>query len=158
MLESLYAYFDSLPALYETFLRTVEFSQLGDLARRSVWLYPAANTLHVLGAAFLVGAILVYDIRILRGREPTKTALTLSIIGLILLLITGPTMFSAEATAIGHNPIFQLKMAIILAALINVLLHWIAGSALPRLARLHAVISGLLWTAALIFGRLIAYF
>ena len=139
-------------------MRTVEFSQLGDLARRSVWLYPAANTLHVLGAALLVGAILVYDIRILRGREPTKTALTLSIIGLILLLVTGPTMFSAEATAIGHNPIFQLKMAVILAALINVLLHWLAGPVMPRLARLHAFISALLWTGALVFGRLIAYF
>jgi hypothetical protein len=158
MLDSLSAYFDSLPALYETFLRTVEFSQLGDLARRSVWLYPAANTLHVLGAAFLVGAILVYDIRILRGREPTRTALTLSIIGLVLLLVTGPTMFSAEATAIGHNPIFQLKMAVILAALINVLLHWLAGPVMPRIARLHAVLSALLWTGALILGRLIAYF
>jgi hypothetical protein len=158
MLDSLSAFFDSLPALYESFLRTVEFSHLGDLARGSVWLYPAANTLHVLGAAFLVGAILVYDIRILRGREPTKTALTLSIIGLILLLVTGPTMFSAEATAIGHNPIFQLKMAVILAALINVLLHWLAGPVMPRLVRLHAFISAVLWTGALVLGRLIAYF
>ena len=150
--------FDSIPALYDTLLRTLEFSQLGDLARKSVWLYPAVNTLHVLGAALLVGAILVYDIRILRGREPTRTALTLSVIGLVLLVVTGPTMFSAEATSIGHNPIFLLKMAVILAALINVLLHWLAGPILPRLARLHAFISAVLWTGALILGRLIAYF
>ena len=151
-------FFDSIPTHYDNLLRALEFSQLGDLARTNVWLFPAANTLHVLGAALLVGAILVYDIRILRGREPTKTALTLSVIGLILLVLTGPTMFSAEATAIGHNPIFLLKMAVILAALINVLLHWLAGPVLPRLARLHAFISAVLWTGALILGRLIAYF
>ena len=145
-------FFNSIIAFYDALLRTLEFSQLGDIARKSVWLYPAANTLHVLGAALLVGAILVYDIRILRGREPTRTALVLSIIGLILLLITGPTMFSAEATAIGHNPIFLLKMAVILAALINVLLHWLAGPVLPRLTRLHAFISALLWTGALILA------
>jgi hypothetical protein len=96
---------DSLPTLYDNLLRTLESSPLGALARGNVWLYPIANTLHVLGAALLVGAILVYDIRILRGREPTRTALTLSTIGLILLLATGPTMFSAEAFATGHNPI-----------------------------------------------------
>jgi hypothetical protein len=150
--------FDSIPGLYDNLLRTLEFSQLGALARKGVWLYPAANTLHVLGAALLVGAILVYDIRILRGREPTRTALTLSVIGLVLLVLTGPTMFSAEATAVGHNPIFLLKMAVILAALINVLLHWLAGPVLPRLARLHAFLSALLWTGALVLGRLIAYF
>jgi hypothetical protein len=49
-------------------------------------------------------------------------------------------------------------MAVIAAALINVLLHWLAGPVLPRLARLHAFISALLWTGALILGRLIAYF
>jgi len=151
-------FFDTIVAYYDTLLRTLEFSQLGNLARTSVWLYPAVNTLHVLGAALLVGAILVYDIRILRGREPTKTALTLSIIGFILLVLTGPAMFSAEATAIGHNPVFLIKMAVILAALINVILHWLAGPILPRLAKLHAALSALFWTGALVFGRLIAYF
>lgn len=151
-------FFNSIIAFYDGLLRTLEFSQLGDIARKSVWLYPAANTLHVLGAALLVGAILVYDIRILRGREPTRTALVLSIIGLILLLLTGPTMFSTEASATGHNPIFLLKMAVILAALINVLLYWLAGPVLPRLTRLHAFVSALLWTGALVLGRLIAYF
>lgn len=145
-------------AYYDSLLRMLEFSQLGDLARKSVWLYPAANTLHVLGAALLVGAILVYDIRILRGREPPRTALVLSTIGLILLLVTGPTMFSTEASATGHNPIFLLKMAVILAALINVLLYWLAGPVLPRLVRLHAFVSALVWTGALVLGRLIAYF
>jgi hypothetical protein len=145
-------------AYYDSLLRLLEASQLGDLARKSVWLYPAANTLHVLGAALLVGAILVYDIRILRGREPPRTALVLSTIGLILLLVTGPTMFSAEAFATGHNPVFLLKMAVILAAVINVLLYWLAGPVLPRLTRLHAFVSALVWTSALVLGRLIAYF
>lgn len=151
-------FINNIIAYYDTLLRALEFSRLGGLARSDVWLYPAANTLHVLGAALLVGAILVYDLRILRGREAPRTALVLSTIGLILLLVTGPTMFSAEATAIGHNPIFLLKMAVILAALINVLLYWLAGPVLPRLVRLHAFVSALLWTGALVLGRLIAYF
>ena len=50
---------DSLPSLYDNLLRTLEASPLGALARGNVWLYPIANTLHVLGAALLVGAILV---------------------------------------------------------------------------------------------------
>ncbi len=89
---------DSLPALYDSFLHSIEFSQLGAMARRGVWLYPAANTLHVLGAALLVGAILVYDIRILRGREPTKTALTLSSVVTVTMPATLSNVRSGRST------------------------------------------------------------
>ncbi|MGO4572572.1 hypothetical protein [Microvirga sp. 2TAF3] len=47
--------------LYADGLRVLEQSGPGRLARQSSWIYPFADVMHVLGAAFVVGAIAVFD-------------------------------------------------------------------------------------------------
>src|SRR5918999_4978904 len=105
--------------MWDAFLQSLEFSALGFAARSSVWLYPLANLTHVVGASLLVGAILVFDILLLRNRfemaaNVSRVALGVAATGLVLLLISGPIMFSAEATAFGRNPIFLIKMVMII--------------------------------------------
>jgi hypothetical protein len=131
--------------MYSEFLTFVETSWLGQVARSSVWLYPLANLAHVLGAALLVGSIIVFDVLLLRRRYAeasavSRYALTIAAAGLLILLLTGPILFSAEATATGRNPVFLIKVALILAA-----------------ARLRAGVSAGLWIAVLLAGRSIAY-
>jgi hypothetical protein len=87
--------------MWDGFLHSLEFSALGFAARSSVWLYPLANLTHVLGATLLVGAIVVFDILLLRNRfelaaSVSRVALGVAATGLAFLLVSGPIMFSAE--------------------------------------------------------------
>ena len=154
--------------MWESFLQGFEFSSLGFAARGSVWLYPFANLCHVVGATMLVGAILVFDILLLRNRFDlaaaiSPVALGVAATGLALLLLSGPVMFSAEATAFGRNPIFLAKMIFIGAGFANLgLYHWakqraVLAPAVPANARYHAAFSAGIWILAVIAGRSIAY-
>lgn len=154
--------------MWDLFLQGLEFSPLGFAARGSVWLYPLANLAHVVGATFLVGAILVFDLLLLRRRYHmaaaiAPTALGVSATGLLLLLVSGPVMFSAEATAFGRNPIFLAKMAFIAAGFANLGLYHrarrraVAPPAIPANAGYHAAFSAGIWVLAVLAGRSIAY-
>jgi hypothetical protein len=154
--------------MWDVFLQSLEFSALGFAARSSVWLYPLANLAHVVGAALLVGAIVVFDILLMRNRfelavSVSPVALGVAATGLAFLLLSGPVMFSAEATAFGRNPVFLIKAALIVVGLANLALyHWAKRRVLmyppvPPHARLHARISATVWILAVIAGRSIAY-
>ncbi len=61
--------------MYAELLAALEASGLGHAARHSAWLFTAANLLHVLGSALLVGAIAVFDLKVLAagGRGAWET-------------------------------------------------------------------------------------
>jgi hypothetical protein len=89
-------------------------------------------------------------------------------LGLALMALTGFMLFTAEASHVAMNRVFQIKAALIGLGILNALL--IAGPAvariaelpakavLPARARLAAVISLLTWILVAACGRLIAYF
>lgn len=150
-----------------TWLAAYEGSALGAAARGTVWLYPALNLAHVLGAALLVGAVAVFDLAVLR-RNPDvgrigRATLPLAGCGLALQLATGALLFAAEATTMAYNPAFQLKLAAIALGIANIaLFRWrfagaIAEGFTPPGARRLALVSLLAWVVALLAGRGIAY-
>ena len=152
--------------MYAEFLSFLETSWLGHTARSSVWVYPLSNLAHVLGAALLVGSIVVFDALLLRRRYAeamsiSRYALIIAAVGLAIMLVSGPVLFSAEATATGVNLMFRIKLALILVGLANIALyHALARSSpsgVPPLARLHASISASVWIGVLLAGRSIAY-
>jgi hypothetical protein len=140
--------------------------------RDSTWIYPIANLTHILGLALLVGSILILDLRVLGvGRWVSVDALSrlttpFSILGICLSLGSGSVLFSADAAALASNPVFQLKMVLLLAGLANAILFrllWqrrLAGwsRSAPVSAKLQAGLSGIGWLAVASCGRLIAYF
>jgi len=133
----------------------VEASALGGFARGSAWGYAAASILHVLGAATLLGSILVYDLRLLRGALPEpRPALWLARSGAALAACTGPVLFAADATHLIHNPAFQAKAALLALAVGNIVA---AHTIRPRVQRAAAILSLLLWPVVIACGRLIAY-
>jgi hypothetical protein len=149
-------------------LAALEASILGQTARSSSWLYALSNLAHVLGSALLVGSIAVYDILLLGRRYDAAvavmgTAVPLAILGVILLMLSGPVLLAAEATALGRNPVFLTKMTLISVALFNIAVHYAAAwrqkvdTGFPSHARAHAAISLAVWILVLLAGRLIAY-
>lgn len=150
--------------MYAELLAALEASGLGHAARHSAWLFTAANLLHVLGSALLVGAIAVFDLKVLasggRGAwETGRVAIPLAAAGLALQVPTGVVLLAVEARALGQNPAFLAKAGLIVLGLVNVALfhrRFRAGTDLAR-ARLHAGASLAAWVLALLAGRLIAY-
>ena len=151
---------------------TLQESALGHAMRSSPALYPAVEILHIIGFVILVGSILALDLRLLGfGRaiaiQPmAQLLLPLSRFGFVLAISMGFLLFSADASHVVKNPAFQSKLALIAAALVNVVVaHAVAwrdvgkwGDQVPGAAKATALTSIVLWLCAVCAGRLIAYF
>ncbi|MGE0152730.1 MAG: DUF6644 family protein [Reyranellaceae bacterium] len=164
---------ESFGAALMDLFAALEQSSLGYTVRASPLLYPLANVAHILGVVLLVGPILMLDLRLLglSRRIPLRLMvqhlLPWAILGLAVLLVSGFLLFVAEATAYAVNPVFQFKMLLILAGILNAVIfeslarrNWRAWEnySVPLFPRLLALISLLIWPLVAISGRLVAYF
>ncbi len=149
----------------------LEASALGQGMRSAAWAYPAVNVLHLLGLTLLVGPILLLDLRLLGfGKAFPVLAVShvltrWSVAGLLLMLMSGIALFSADAGPLLGNPVMQFKLAAIALAIANALaFRWrwskrIADwdRAAPVLGKIQLLLSILLWMTIPIAGRMIAY-
>jgi hypothetical protein len=141
--------------------------------RDSIWLYPAAQTVHIIGFVILVGAMIMFDLRVLgvSKRVPVRMLaqhlLPWALAALLLIVPAGFLMFSADASRLINNRAFVFKMVLLMLAATNAAAfhlgafrsveQWDQGTTAPRPARLHAVASLLIWLGVITCGRMIAY-
>ncbi len=150
----------------------LQASALGHAMRESTWLYPAANLLHLLGLALLVGSMVLLDLRLLGvGRTVPLAAFShfltpAAIAGLLLMLGSGFALFAADAGPLIVNEILQIKFILIALGVANALaFRWLWAQKLanwdrhaPALGRAQAALSLVVWLGTASAGRLIAYF
>ncbi|WP_458130156.1 DUF6644 family protein [Pseudomonas sp. Z2-11] len=148
-------------------------SSLALAMRDELWLYPLVEVLHIIGFSVLVGAVVMFDLRVLGlSKAIAVTALarhllTWAVAALLLIVPAGLMMFSAHPQDFAGNNVFILKLSLIAAAGINALLfhagtyrsveHWNTGQKAPGLARVQALVSIALWITVILCGRLLAY-
>ena len=149
-------------------LTAIEGSTLATWTRESpsIWAYATILTLHTVGLAIVVGANVVVDLRLLGGapRIPLPALRALFPImwwGFALNFATGVLLFMADATTKSGQTVFYVKLALIALALLvaramSKRLHQDAGPIAAQLPTL-AMLSLLLWTGAIVAGRLMAY-
>ncbi|QFG24557.1 DUF6644 family protein [Actinomadura sp. WMMB 499] len=137
------------------------------------WTYALTGSAHLIGLAVMVGAIAVFDLRLLgvSRRLPVgalaRHALPWSRAGFALTALSGALLFSANATQVAYNTAFQVKILLIGAAGLNILLFhtgvfrtvrdWDTAARPPPSARAAALVSLATWPAVIVCGRLIAY-
>lgn len=154
-------------------LHTVEATGLGRFMREALWAYPATETVHIVGLALLFGSIAIVDLRLLGAgrRVPLAPlvghAVPWSLLGFAMAATTGIMMFTAHASDFINEPVFLLKMTLILAAGLNaaalrigVLQRATRSSpevSLPLRVRVAAAVSLVLWIGVIACGRLLAY-
>jgi hypothetical protein len=150
----------------------LEASGLSFMLRDSTWVYPLANLGHIVGLSLLVGPIVALDLRLLGiGRAVSvaglsRTLTPIAIGGLVLQIISGLLLFTADASALVGNPVFRIKAGLLALGIANAIAfrriwrHALEGwdSDPPALGRLQAALSIVFWFAVAISGRLIAYF
>lgn len=151
------------------FAAAIEGSALVAALKFSPWGYALANTAHVLGIAMLVGAILPLDLRLmgLWGRiertEAVRLLFPVAAAGLALAILAGFLLFSVRAGDYVKVSLFFWKLGFIaLGGGLALVFHLRAGllveRASPGQAAFHGAASLICWLAALVAGRMIAYF
>ena len=144
------------------------------IQEHNAWAIPAIQSVHIVGIAFVMGSVLMIDLRILGwawvDQTPRQTVtrfgpwLTGS---LWLLLATGILMVIGEPVRELITFSFWLKMALVaVGALVAVLFQraarrhdpqWGDGLVSQRSMKAFAVLTFLVWACIIVLGRLIAY-
>jgi hypothetical protein len=134
----------------------------------SIWAYPLVLTLHTVGLALLVGGNFALDMRVLgagQGIEVSALDRLFPVMwwGFAINAISGVLLFCADATTKGTTTLFMFKLACIAAAVVVMVLMRRsifgrgAGASVTAGAKGLALVSLLLWTAAITAGRFMAY-
>ncbi len=139
----------------------------------SLWLYPATETIHLLGLAILVGCAAAFDLRLLGvsrhlpARATARHLLGCARSGFAIAAISGILLFMADPVAVAGSPAFRWKLVLIAIAGVNALrFHWgpfrtadawEQGLKAPLAARVAAAVSLVVWAGVVTAGRLIAY-
>jgi hypothetical protein len=142
--------------------------------RESLLLWPALEAAHVMTLMLFVGTIVFVDLRLL-GLTFTNTPISavdkkilpLTMIGFVILVITGIVLFYAKPLTYYNNVYFRVKLLLIAAAMINILVFhfrvqknqqaWDDAPKPPASVRIIAGISLSCWILVVVCGRLIAY-
>jgi hypothetical protein len=145
----------------------------GNSIRRSLWLFPAIETIHLLGMATLIATVGFFDLRLLgwaMREEPvsqlSRRLLPWTWIAFAVQVVTGSLLFSSEAVKVYLNPAFRLKLLLILLAGLQALFfewnvrrngeRWSQGL-VPISAKFAACLSILLWMGVVAAGRFIGF-
>jgi hypothetical protein len=154
------------------FLIAVENTALATWIRESPSLlaYATVLFLHAVGLALVVGFNAAVDLRILGvGKQipisPLDRFYPVMVIGFWVNAVSGFGLMIASASQMLVNPLFYLKLGLILLAVINLVIlrtqvlrdPYVDKRPLPAKAKILATTSLLLWIGAITAGRLTAY-
>ena len=126
--------------------------------------FPTLEVIHIVGFAVLVGTIAIVDFRLLglgmRRQKVAELAGDLApwtLIGLTMVLLSGPLMFSSDPDMYYLNRSFQIKMVLLLIAIIFQYTVHRKATKSEGSHRLVACVSLTLWVAIVFGGIFIAF-
>ena len=131
------------------------------------WAFPVCECVHIIGFALSIGTIAIVDLRLLgvgmRHQTPSqllKATAPWTLAGIIVMLISGPLIFSSDPVHYLHNQSFQFKIiALLLAILYNYTLHrkLALADASGAGGRMVGAVSLALWLSVVASGLFIAF-
>jgi hypothetical protein len=152
------------------FCAYLENTPLGLAIQDNFWVVPTMQTLHILAISALLVSILMIDLRALglHGKSDSISTIVSRYINIIwfalpILFISGSLLIVGEPARSLANPAFQLKMMMLLMAIVITLGIQKWGSRNIGLeqangkVKLLAILSLLLWFGIVASGRWIAY-
>src|SRR5688572_7644832 len=156
----------------DPFFTWIETTALSTVLRESpsLWAFPFVLILHTVGLAFLVGANVALDVRVLglaRG-VPVRTLDRYSVVmwtGFWINAVSGVLLLIAYPTKALTNPLFYVKLVLIaiglaVAGKLRARLRGLPvpeALVLPPRLKALAIVSLVCWGASITAGRLLAY-
>lgn len=150
----------------------LEQSGLAIWVAESLWGYPIMICLHAMGLGVVVGTLFMVDLRVLglfKGIpfSALRSLMRLAWAGFVVNLVSGSSLFTAQATVFIENVPFLIKLPSIFLAVVvagimqNQLQHneaaWDSEIAVNSVTKVLAGCSIVLWLTAIVAGRLVAY-
>jgi uncharacterized protein DUF6644 len=130
-------------------------------------IFPTLEVFHITGFAMCIGTIALVDFRLLgvvmnrqSAAEVAQDVAPWTLVGLALILLSGPLMFSSDPDMYYLNPAFQVKMVCFALAL---LFNYTIRRKVARrggsgaIGKVVAAISLLLWISVIFGGIFIAF-
>ena len=150
----------------------LESTSLAEAMRERRLLYPIVEIVHILGIIVLVGSAALFDFRLLGLSRQLSVAqlsryvLPWARLSVLAIVPAGVLMFVSNAASLSANPVFRLKLILIVLAVLNVLVFhgWTGKSigdretAVPIGAKVSAIVSLIVWVGIISCGRLLAFF
>ena len=140
---------------------------IGDAMNNTEWAFPLAECFHIAAFALSIGTIAVVDLRLLGFGIKKQTPAQLlkdtemwTLIGLAVVLLSGPFIFLSQVDIYLVNEAFKFKMWCILAAVVfhyAVLRPVVRAGPSPAVGAMVAVVSLLLWIGTVAGGLFIAF-
>lgn len=141
----------------------MEASALATAIRQSTWLYPFIEIIHIVGIVLVAGGALLFDFQLLSASRKSiidsRYLLLWSKRGLIIAIPSGLLLFTTNAEALSNDPVFGLKLLLLLLAALNAWIFHVRVylPAKYTTAGYHAIASIILWISIISCGRLLAY-
>jgi hypothetical protein len=129
------------------------------------WSFPLLEILHIAGFSLSIGTIAIVDLGLLGWAKGDPVRLLketslLTLIGLVIMLITGPLIMSSDPDMYLRNSSFKFKMAALLIAIIyNYTIHRkvVLSGASPGVNKAVGILSLALWVSVVTGGLFIAF-
>ena len=163
-------------AIEQTIINALTYPAMKDYVNGQAWVWPVCEMTHYVGMSLIMGLIGILDLRILGLFKGLPIAalrpfVPLAVIGFIANIITGLVFMTgtpSDPVFYVDNLSFQLKMATLLIAALNLAIFRLtglehavyatpAGASAPAAAKPIAVISLICWMFVIFFGRLLMY-
>lgn len=159
--------FAQLPALFP-FFKWVDQTAMSAAIKATTWVFPFAETIHILSLSVLLGSVFLIDLRLLdiaiRKWSPAQIMAQVRPLmnwSVGIILVTGTILFIAEPRKCFDNAAFGPKMILLSLALIfQFTLYPRVRSMethIPIWGRLFALISFGLWFSVAVCGRAIGF-
>ena len=130
------------------------------------WAFPLLEIIHIAAFTLSVGTIAIVDMGLLGWGKRGSTAQLLketapwTLAGLVIMLISGPLIFSSDPFMYLGNQSFRFKMgALLIAIIFNYTVHRkvALSGASPGLSKVVGVLSLALWVSVVAGGLFIAF-
>lgn len=149
-------------------------SALSEWIRGSLKALPVIESIHVMAVATVFGTILLVDLRLMGLADTARPftrlfreTLRFTWMAFVVAAVTGALLFMPNARTYVVNTAFWLKIGSLVLAGVNMgvfevttmrsVAAWDAAGQVPANARVAGALSILLWTAVIVFGRLIGF-
>jgi hypothetical protein len=143
-------------------------SAVSEALNSSEWVFPIFECFHIAAFAWSIGLIAVVDLRMLgvgiqhsKSSELVRSTELWTIIGLAIVLMSGPVLFLSDPGMYLRNSSFRFKMyALAIALVFNFTIHRkiaLADSSPQPFRVLTAVVSLGLWISVVFGGLFIAF-
>ena len=156
------------------FLQGVQALPLSVFIHKTAWAFTTVEVIHVFAIAFMIGTIIIVDLRLLGfgSRKRAFTAFSRQLlpftwVAFAVAVIAGALLFISRPVEYFGNAVFWTKMVLIVIAGINMAIfeyitvrgvsEWDLGKPPPLAARLAGGISITCWVLVLFCGRLIGF-